>query len=341
MMVVDDGWEEEWRCRVRRLCLPLVISWYLLPVEASSSYDAMHLPYENHRRSPWRQLDGAASCDAMTPSYDRSSAIYLLMSSGLRDVGSTRHWRVHFLFLSLSLSLSLDSPSLSSSSLKLIKHPAAGRANRTSHDASHVQSWRRVCSCDNTMLRDNGSDFLRPIVALSCPSRGDPTNLFTLFTQHKRVPLFISFSLMIFRSLMASIDHSGNHLIIQLSAPANILIEAFERINLQLRFVLSSAFCLSEHRDLVDDLAEWLVAEWRFSFSHCFLERIDYPIIREPPLISSVCVCTLMRTLFRRRLRMHGAGVAPCALPCAASCHAVALHACKSPYNLSPRPARS
>lgn len=60
-------------------------------VEASSSYDAMHLPYENHRRSPWRQLDGAASCDAMTPSYDRSSAIYLLMSSGLRDVGSTRH----------------------------------------------------------------------------------------------------------------------------------------------------------------------------------------------------------------------------------------------------------
>lgn len=33
----------------RRLCLPPVISWYLLPVGASSSYDAVHLPRESHR----------------------------------------------------------------------------------------------------------------------------------------------------------------------------------------------------------------------------------------------------------------------------------------------------
>ncbi|KMR04611.1 hypothetical protein RF55_593 [Lasius niger] len=50
----------EWRCRERRLCLPLVISWYLLPVEASSSYDAVHLPHEKPSLAR-RQLDGAAS----------------------------------------------------------------------------------------------------------------------------------------------------------------------------------------------------------------------------------------------------------------------------------------
>jgi len=79
------------------------------------------------------------------------------------------------------------------------------------------------------MLRDNGSDFLRSIAALSCPS-GDPTNCYSLlFMQHKRVLVLISFSLMIFQSLMDSINHKGNHLIIQLSV--NILIRLFEKIN--------------------------------------------------------------------------------------------------------------
>lgn len=79
---------------------------------------------------------------AMTPSYDRSSVIYLLMSSALRDVDSTRHWKVPLIYLPL---FSLLSSSwfffiVSPVSPKLIKHPASERergvrTNRASHDA--------------------------------------------------------------------------------------------------------------------------------------------------------------------------------------------------------------
>lgn len=138
------------------------------------------------------------------------------MSSGPRDVGSTRHWRVHSLSLSPFPSSSSDSPSLSSSSLKLIKHPG-GRESESD------ESWCESCavmapclSCDNTMLRDNGSDFLRPIVALSCiaeSSRRSVIHAAQTSTSFDFVHLNDFPILRWYRS------RRGNHSIIQLSAP--------------------------------------------------------------------------------------------------------------------------
>lgn len=60
VVVMEEDGREENGAAERRLCLPLVISWYLLPVEASSSYDTVHLPHEKPSFAR-RQLDGAAS----------------------------------------------------------------------------------------------------------------------------------------------------------------------------------------------------------------------------------------------------------------------------------------
>lgn len=141
--------------------------------------------------------------------------------------------------------------------------------------------------------------------------------LFTVFMQHKRALVLISFSVMIFRSLMASIDRRGNHLIIQLSALPNVLIRRLREYDL----FLLPRFISPRHKDRLDNLAERLVADcWPFSLSHCFLERIEWDWLSNYPRASAyiLVVRTFMRTLFRRRLRMYGAGVAPRALPCAA-----------------------
>lgn len=67
------------------------------------------------------------------------------------------------------------------------------------------------------MLRDNGSDFLRSIVALSCSSRGDPAKLlFTLFMQQASISF--DFALVNdFPIFQWVAQIGGNHLIIQLS----------------------------------------------------------------------------------------------------------------------------
>jgi len=112
---------------VRRLRLPLVISWYLLPVEASSSYDAMHLPHER----PHRSLD----VSLMVPLLRGNDATLRSVIGNLFINELSAPLRGQYGTPKSPFSPPSVPPSLSSSS-KLIKHPAGRqRANRASHDA--------------------------------------------------------------------------------------------------------------------------------------------------------------------------------------------------------------